>query len=86
MLNLSFFNHLGQIDLHPQNAPEQPNNWDCSVISVAQTRLATPPESDPSKIAWGLKQDSSLIGTALLLAAKRLIDGGVNPITVEMES
>ena len=55
-------------------------------FSVAQTRLATPPESDPSKIAWGLKQDSSLIGTALLLAAKRLIDGGVNPINVEMES
>jgi hypothetical protein len=55
-------------------------------VAVAQTRLATPPNTDPSKIAWGLKQDSALIRTCLLLAAKRLIDGGVNPLTIEMET
>jgi len=71
-----------------QNAPKQPNNWDCSVIglAVAQTRLTTSPESDPSKVVWGLIQDSSLIRTSLLLAGKGLIDKGANPLTVEMES
>jgi len=61
---------------HNKGCPSAKNVWDCAILASAilQTRLATPPISNPSKIKWGIGQTTPEIRASMQSTLHAVID------------